>query len=216
MYQWLLRFYGKEITNKDSEMLADEFKRITHLQLTTNSNFELYEQSYQLLKTQIKDTVLFKEMDFIYQYENGRVRLMTGKYEQAEPYLYRAYVLNSKNSDIRAMLNSLIIKKISKSSTNENGVEEIKKYIALYPFLSENEDVYVILCGTYTNSIYKAFANKEHIKGEKLMAEFEALTAQKTLPSNLDDYVARAYSEGAFYYFRKGNTNKAKQILRIK
>lgn len=214
MYKWLLRFYNKEITNTTTEILADEFKRITHLQLITNSDFELYEQSYQLLKTQIQDTTtLCKEIDFVYHYENARVRLMVGKYEQAEPYLSKAYMLNPKNSDTRAMLNSLIIKKIAKSSANENGVEEIKKYITLYPFLAENEDVNTILFGTYTNSIYKAFANKEAAKGEKLMTEFETLTSEKTLPSNFDDYVARAYSEAAFFYFRKGNTSKAKQIL---
>jgi hypothetical protein len=212
-YAWLLRFYSQDKTQKDKELFTTEFARMTYLQFTTNGNSALYEQSYQLLKNNVTDSTLFVEIDFMYQYENARSRMAVGRHDDSEPFLQRAYQHKPNHISVKSMLSSSIVQKMAKTEADEKAIEKTKKYMVLYPFLADNEDLYTILCGSYVNVGYKAFANQEGAKGEKMLNEFEALASHKAIPNVLVDYITSAYMEATFYYYRKGNKAKAKQML---
>lgn len=207
---FLSRFIDKGVSSQD---IIHQFNRITYEYLVNSSRHKELDDIYMDFdKTAVKEE--FKnELAFIYNYEKGRYFLLKGQYIQSYPFVKTAFKLNSGNSDAQTNLinnlsNKLMIEKSGTKSLNEMDSLSIK-----FPVLLENNNFIQIYGFCNLKCIEQYFKEKDPGKGNVTISSFEKITAQYPIVKFSEDFIGRAYSEAAIYYFKKGQNKKCMDLL---
>ncbi|UII21999.1 hypothetical protein [Fulvivirga ligni] len=204
----LSRFKEYGFTNDD--MLA-EFGRLTNDILINHTDFDRYAQAYVTLTPSFKDEELRKEVDFVFNYENGRILYNRHKYSEALSYLEKAYNLKSDNANIEELLVANIIQQTRSQSNNIATIAFLEKRKETHPALTDNISFKSLLTVSYLVESGNSFDLNRIQDGLKYMHMFEE---QYSKDLSIDtEYIGRFYAIAATYYFKKGNTSKAKQTI---
>jgi hypothetical protein len=205
------------VTKKDvsDEEIRNEFLRLTHEQLITQSNFEQYDAAHQFVRQSIVDTALIKEIDFIYHYELSRLGNASFKKKDYEIYhLKAAYELKPKYADLKIIIQAYLAKLLDNKASPADVLIELELFTKNFDFLANEE----LMKNTHANCLlelaYQAYTMQNAVQGENRLKQFEKLCDDNPEFKTSDRYVEKAYSTAAAYYFKKGNKTKAKEVLK--
>ena len=209
----LVRYYECEKNESFRIKVLNEFVKIKDAQLINANNVDLFIKSHQLISSEIKDSVLRNDIDFVYWYEMSRVAILSGKNDNIDTYLYNAYFLNPSNVDLRALISHRVLNKISNFSDSKKVMDDLNASTKKYPFVKDNENVLEVLNNCYLDIAYMSYAQQKIKKGEEYIAIFESNTKEDSNNSINQRYVESAYCEACACYYRVGNKVKAKAML---
>lgn len=202
----------KEVTNAS---IKSEFTRLLHTQLISQSDNSLFERSYNSIKPVISDTVLRKEISFLFHYELARLGFNNFKdVEYQMEHLSQAYYANSKDMDLRQLIMASLARQVEINSSVSNIMNLLKEYDGKFGFLKEHAAFNSVKGNCLLELAYQHLMMNEISKGESYIAEFESLCSKDKDIKASDRFVERAYSTAATYYFKKGNKVKTKQLLK--
>ena len=213
-YIYISRFIhdNNEIIN--TNILSDEFSRITNKQLIDKSNFDLYKRTYALVSKNITDTVLKKEIDYIYNYEYARAILHAEKDEDIRPNLQIIYALHPDNINVQSIIGAYVTNKIIPLNNPQLILKELEVYIKDYYFLGKNNKIARVFSSCYLEIAAQNFAQNEVKKGEEHLQKFEEFIKDKDKSVVMEVYIEKCYSLAAASYYKRGNYDKAKAILK--
>lgn len=197
------------------EALRNEFLRVIQAQLITNSNYQQLDSSYNIICKSLTDSSLKNNISFDYHYELARLGMLNSKdtaYEMR--HLSGAYNVNQNNANLQNMILSYSVMLIK----NSNDVFEIlgimKNFQTRFTFIGENPSFNAIKANCFLELTYQNYELNNSQMAENYLQQFEGLVENhKGLDLN-DMYVEKAYMTGAGLYYKKGNYNKSKQLIK--
>ncbi|PLX14863.1 MAG: hypothetical protein C0597_09480 [Marinilabiliales bacterium] len=195
------------------EQIIGEFGRITQNQLDYKGNYELYDAIFFKLYEKLNDEEIKNEISFIYNYEKARLFIRNERYESAFPYIEKALQIRPDHLDLQTMFIYALANKMESLVLTNEKLESLVDYAEKYPALKNNNTYNDMVCDAY---LYTTIQNYEEGNlSEALLyhAKLKELIKKHEHYSNYDYNITRLYSSAAVYYFRKGNTKKAKTIL---
>lgn len=195
------------------ENIAAEFHKITRDQLIDDYQPTRYGQSYQYLMAEITDSATREEISVVYNYELGRVLLNKGEFRKSLEALENAYRQRPTNVDVQSMLIGAIINDLRSYDTNTEVVARMESHSKSFPQLIDNNNFASVLAGAYLIQFGQAFEQNKRTEGEKYKILFEEMYQKRSHLSIDKSNIGRAYSIAAIFFFKNGNTAKAKKIL---
>lgn len=199
-----------------SEYIRNEFLRMKDAQLINESDEEKFTKSFAIINRELKDTALKNELGFIYHYELARVGYVKLDREaDVMDHFQKAYRLKPDQANLQALILAHFAQRIEKDKQMEHVQKIIAEYSAKFEFLNDNKHFLAVKANCTLELAYQNFALKNGEKAESYLKEFEVLCGEGNKKQVEADtyFVEKAYSEGAGFYFKKGNRARAKQIL---
>lgn len=197
------------------ENIKHEFLRLTESQLINTSNFSMYENSFNKIKQEIKDSSLLNELTFGYHYELSRLGYLNLRDSLFEiPHLLSAYNANPKNSNLQTLILSYFEQLIKGSYDAKKVMKIINQFNNYFTFTKNHPNFNTVKANCILELAYQNFYVNDIKTGENYISEFETLMKnyQETYPN--DAYIEKAYSQPAMIYYKKGNSSKARQLLK--
>lgn len=215
------QYFGKyirfrDLVQNDDELLA-LFAQMTFKQLEYEGNVERYDSSYNKVISNVSDSALKMEMNFIYNFERGRKLYNRGDYQAAKEFAEKAYSIKPRQSDAEMMFLSILGDRIEKGVYNkeeEKIIEMLKNYLVEYPQLNKNLNYKTEMLLVYLRLIDKFYYDGNVQKGEKYRIEFEEFypaSEYEFAKVNMD--IVHSYNTAASYYFGKGKLKKCREML---
>ena len=194
----------------DADFFMNEYQRMISILLTDKAEYELLDNNVSALLKAIRNESLKKDITYLYNYERGRVFYNQAKFSQSLPYFEIAYAQSPTNLDIGNILINAIGKTLATNS-NKEAVHILEKYQEDLPGLLDNNYFRSMLANVYLIEFGRSFELGDEPDGLKYKALFEDYYDPEL---GIDqNNLGRAYSLSAVYYFRKGYSKKAKQII---
>ncbi|MCW3084932.1 MAG: hypothetical protein JWP12_2298 [Bacteroidetes bacterium] len=201
--------------NVEAVQLEEEFNRIIRNQLIKNSNYVQFDQSFAAIYNAISDTVLKNKIAFNYHYELARLGYLNSKPQDYElPQLEASYKLNPQDADLRSIILANFVKSQEHDTDSKEVLGELKAFIAKFDFADDNTDINIVKSNCYLDLAYQSFYLEDVAKGENYLKLFEDLCRNKKEVVPTAGFVERAYATVATIYYKRGNTAKAKQLLK--
>jgi tetratricopeptide (TPR) repeat protein len=205
------RFKSSGIT---PEMVKGEFYQITQTVLSKNNDKELYRKCYEETLKNITDPEIANEISYIYYFENGRVFYNQGNYIRAKPFFSQALLLQPNNVDLGGVFVSCLAQSFRNERNNTVIVDSLEFYKRKFKSLEENNNFNSMMALAYVIEFGNNYQKGNAIVGEKYRLLFEAMYDSGTDISIISpNEVGSAYSNASVYYFKKGQRDKAKQLL---
>jgi hypothetical protein len=206
----LSRFSGKGITSED---IIGEFAQITQKQLLYEGNDILYDSSYNVLNSNITDTILSGEISFLYNYERGRILCNNFEFENAIPYTLMAFELKPRNSDAKNNF-MLALNNTIKTQSPVEKLELVNRIADEVPVLLEDNLFAQLRLSMYLMMMDISFYEKDAVRGEEYRKQFETIYPERNNKYlYIDSDISRAYGTASSYYFRLGRNDKTRAIL---
>ncbi len=210
LFYRLPRYKQLEVTNDE---IVEEFGRLTYSLLIENNQRSKYKEVYDELTEQVKDSTLLLDINFLYNYEMGRLEFNRGRYKQALPYAKKAYECNPNNVDSETMLIGAFMNHYGQSSDLDEAYSTLKSYLDEYENLKENNHVISAWMNLNLMIMANSFIEGKSTKAILHKDIFESVLAENGQKAYDENILGRAYSEAAVYYFKKGHYNSAKRYL---
>lgn len=194
------------------EMIQGEYARVIQELLFNKGEKEKLSKYHAVLLAGLANAELIKEVDFQYQYENGRFLYNQARFREATPFFEKCLVLKPNHQEV----NQIFISSIGQSLSNKSNVQVLKSledYSVRYPMLHQNNHFNELLGNLYLEQFHTHFSLGKPVEGEKYKTQFENFLKQHNEVSFNLFLIGQAYSSAAVYYFRKGQTSKAKSII---
>lgn len=207
---FLCRFIDFGINYND---IVNEFIKITHEYLTNSNRQDEYDKIYHQLDSVAQDEAFKNELGFIYNYEKGRGFLLKGQYLKSYPFVKQAFGYKSGNSDAQLNLISNLSSLISVEKSSSGTLEEMDSLAMNFPVLLENNNFIQLHGVCQLKCIEEFFKEKQSEKGIETINAFELLTQSYPIVKFSDDFIGRAYSEAAVFYFKNGQNSKSRAYL---
>lgn len=195
-----------------SDMIQGEFSRVIEdLLLDKGQTEKLKEYFHQLEKT-LPDQNLRKEIAFMYNFENGRLLYNQARFQESVAFFEECLRLKPKHQETNRIFISSIAQSL-KNDSNHEAIKVLEEYANKYPELLVNNIFNEMLGTTYLLEFDMNFRASKVAEGEKYKNMFEAFyTAHQDVSFN-KNIIGQAYSAAAVYYFKKGQTSKARGII---
>ncbi len=199
------------------EQLKGEFIHFTDDQLSNKGQTAYYDKMYHKLAAALEDSVLLHEISYIYNYEKGRTAFNAGHTKEALKWSEKAYKLKPEATNSTALLLGCIGQRLNTLYALDDKTSFMEDYLKKYPALEDNNMLYSQLLQFYLAQFGQAFELEQEKKGQQYRQTFEqAYQKKKGGPEAyiLDNaMLGRAYSLAAVYYFRRGQTAQARQLI---
>ncbi|MCC7301600.1 MAG: hypothetical protein IT233_03065 [Bacteroidia bacterium] len=196
------------------ENIRNAFYRMTLEQLNNRSDYAMYEQSYKLVRSALKDSALLKEIDFVFHYELARIGSMTSKDKSyITGHLKAACDANPANTQLHGLVYEYFDQLTGITEDSGELLKLSEEFSNLFPFMNSNNRFSGFRADCLLDLAFKSFALNNISEGEMHLAKFEELC--RKIPESIYKpfLVERAYSVGASAYYKKGNYKRAKQLL---
>ena len=195
-----------------SEMIQSEFMRVIQELLVNRGEKEKLNEYYEQLQQGINEDELRNEIKFIYNYENGRSYYNKARFRESIPFFEECLALKPKQEDASQLLIISVAQSL-RNNSNPQIIKVLEGYSAKYPQLLENNNFNEMLGSTYLREIEMNFESGKPVEAEKYRVIFEQFQKQHQEVTYDHRLFGEAYSAGAVYYFKKGQTLKAKSLL---
>lgn len=212
----LCRFRNQEDAEINNEFIKHEFYRVTQARLIENSNYESYAAAFSQINATLTDTLLKNELAFAYHYELARLGLVNLKpTAYVLEHFEAAYLINPDNANLQSLIIAYLLQKLEKKSQAQSTLKLLDDYGNKFKFVLKNKYYLTVQSNCFLELAYQSFALHDATKAELYLKEFEDLVVEnKDIGVEAEAYfVEKAYSEGAAWYYKKGNKLKAKQTL---
>ena len=195
------------------EIVTDQFKNYTQKYLINENNETKYDQIYNQLISQVKDSTVKADISTVYFHERSRVCSIKEDHEGSWKFITQGYKLNPKNIDLIARMQSNFILKLESVPYDNNYLVHYDSLLNEFPDLRKRIDIQRYEGAYYLNKA-EWFFFRDNIKaGELLLKKFD-LFLNKNPNCNLNsDYISNKYCNFASGYYRKKEINKCKLII---
>ncbi len=211
----LCRINSENKRSVSDEKIRYEFSRLTEKQLIKNSDYKLYDRSFELVKGAIKDTSLQKDIDFNYNYELGRLAYNNYKDENViMGYFEKAYKANPKHADLQNLIRSSIGISLEKNNDPKAISKLLDDYGQKFSFVFTDARINSVRANCFLEQSYQHFTLNEISKGESFLTKFEDLMEKNPEAKPGERFVEKAYSTAASHYYKKGNKVKTREVLK--
>jgi len=205
----LPRYTKFNITNDN---VTGEFIRATNNILIEEGNEKMYNDTYHGLVKCIEDSLLIKDITFIYQYETGRYCLSNGWLKKGVDHIEKAFSLKPTNSEAMSLFIAAVAIQIRGEQTDQI-LNILNDYLKKYPLLIDNDLFHGLLLETYLLKSRQYFDENNIDDGFNYLEKFElSYEINNKLPVS-KDLIVQAYSAASVYYFKRGNYNQSKKYL---
>lgn len=209
----LVTYYNTTKNENKKNQVADEFKHSVYIILfssfpSPDSLLPVYKTFYNGIKDEdmrdvLEDTYTSQYLEYL-QTNDRR--------EDAFELIYAAYTGGNKSAFIKNQMHNCINELTLGLPFNNSGVKEFDSLVLKYPAIMDFDVFVYNRCQVIINAAGQAFKSKNGEEGERLLKKFdEEGYYDKTKPSYCNP--ASVYSLAGSYYFKKGNTAKAKASL---
>jgi tetratricopeptide (TPR) repeat protein len=210
-------YLGKYMRFKDyvssTGVIQNEFNHITYKLLVESSDPAKLDVCFHKLDSATNDVKLKNEMSFIYNYENGRYFYNQGQYKKSLQYLEKALALKPNNSDVNNLFTAALSQILRDDNINAGTISQLEHYPTQYPSLATNNLYNNLVAHVYLYECSTSFDQNKPVEGDKYKTMFENHLAKFPELAIEGRLVGNAYSRAAVFYFRKGQTSKAKAII---
>ncbi|AHM61235.1 hypothetical protein D770_14905 [Flammeovirgaceae bacterium 311] len=199
------------------DQLKGEFTLFTDDQLSNKGQTAYYDKMYHKLLGSLSDTVLVEEISYIYNFEKGRTAMSAGQFTEGLKWIEKAYQLKPEATNSMGLLLSCIGQRLNTIYSLDEKTSFMEDYLKKYPALENNNILYSQLLQFYLARFGQAYELDQEKKGIQYRQIFEQAYQRKkggTEGYILDNaLLGRCYSVAAVYYFRRGQTAQARQLL---
>jgi tetratricopeptide (TPR) repeat protein len=196
-----------------SEMIQAEFNLVIQNLLFEKGKKTDILHFYNVLSNHVENVQMKLDLEYLFHFEFGRYLNSMAKFNEALKYFEKALKAQPEKAEAVNGFVTNLVGIISESSDNLNSLRLIEKYSGLYPSLHENNVFNTMLFATYLVQIAIEFDNQTPVQGEKYKSTFEELLKKYPDVQPNAELVGQAYSRAAIYYYRKGQTPKAKNLI---
>jgi tetratricopeptide (TPR) repeat protein len=195
-----------------TEMIQGEYYRVIQDLLFEKGLKEKLKEYHTTLLEHIIDEPLKKDLEYIYQHEQGRLLYNQGRYKESLVFLQGCVTLKPTDQETLNFYIGCLTQGL-KNVSNVDRIRELEAASTKQPTLLENNNFNELLAIAYLLEIRTSFDMNNLAEGEKFKTVFEKFV-QAHKEVNYDRFlIGYAYSAAAVYYFRKGQTSKAKAII---
>jgi tetratricopeptide (TPR) repeat protein len=206
----MARFTNYGVT---ADMIQGEFAQVVQELLFQQGKKEDLHRYYETLTRSLADSVLLREIDFIYQYESGRLFHNQARHKEALPFFEAALRLKPEHHDANTAVISALANTLVSNSDNQAITNLLESYSAKYPSLSQYNTFNNMLATVYLIQFGTEYDFERAANGEKYREKFEAFLKKHSDLQTNSGLVGQAYATAAVYYFRKGQTTKSKTYI---
>ncbi len=210
----LVTYYNTTKNENKKNQVADEFKQSVYLILFSSfPSPDSLMPVYKTLYDGIPDEDMRKVFEETYTTQYLAYLQTSEKDEEAFEFLYAAYTGGNKTTFIKNQMYRSITLLTQAIQFNSEEVQAYDTLAAKYPALMEFNEFRYKRCQVIISAANNAFEMKNAAEGERLLKKFDDegyFDASKMSYCN----PAFVYSLAGSYYFKKGNTSKAKASLK--
>lgn len=206
----ILSRFGKYGIKRD--MIRGEYSNVVQELLFDKGQKESLQKYHKVLMSAISDKSLKEDLDFFHHYEMGRMQYNQARYKDALPYFETCLKIRPGNQETLSIFIVSVAESV-KNKPNTEGIKSMEDYAAKHPFLLENNVFNEMLGTAYLMEMRLGFTQQQAAQGEKYKSTFEQFQSKHNEVIFNPYLIGEAYSSAAVYYFRKGNTAKAKAVL---
>lgn len=197
----------------EEDMIVGEFNNVIQELLYASNKRDQLDAYYQILIKRVSNAKLRNDLDFLYQYEFGRYYYNLGRNKEAKPYWEKALSLEPDNTEMTTAFTSLIARLFVAGGDYVALISEAEQFAAMYPQLRENNNYNTLLVSAYGVQFGLFFNMNKPNEGDKYRQMFELLLAKYPDVEVASSIVGQSYSLAAVYYYRKGQTTKARALI---
>lgn len=194
------------------EMIRGEYSNVVQELLFDKGEKEKLQKYHKILISSISDKALKEDLEFYHHYENGRMLYNQARYRDALPYFETCLTIRPGNQETIRIFITCVGESV-KNKPDAEGIRIMEEYAAKHPFLLENNVFNEMLGTAYLLEMRMNFTQQQPARGEKYKNAFEQFQAKHNEVIFNPYLIGEAYSSAAVYYFRKGNTAKARTVL---
>ncbi len=205
----LSRFNGSYFT---PENILAEFYRLTNQVLEKENDRELYAKCFDVIMSNVEDPDLIKELTYYYNYEQGRIYYNQGNYVRAKPFFRKALTARPRSAELCATFIACLGQSLRNERRSKAVLDTLVSYKSQLPVLDEYPTFLSLVALAYAGHFGDCFEKGDAVNGEKNRELFEELVGKEQIILS-EEIIGRAYSEAAFYYFKKGQKTKAKAMI---
>lgn len=209
----LAEFYNTTTNSNKKNLVADEFK-ITIYQCIFSAfpKPDSLLPIFETLKNNIQDEDMKMVISDLYTTTYSEYLRSTDNVEEFFDFILKSYSNGVRTNYLKLHIQDMISLMAQGFIYNEDGLKEYDSIALRYPVLSEFDDFRLISCSLWLNKSEEAFRSGKIAEGDEYLAKFENSEFSKN-SVNYRCNPAGACSVAASWYFRKGNTAKAKAYL---
>ena len=212
-------FYLCEYANgisdvKDEKFVLGTFESIVENKLIKEGEDTLIHNAYAILKANLINEKLLKEVTYIYYGNLGSWEYNRGNMDESLSYCEKAYAINPKDSRLQEIISRALILKSDRLRGKEASITMLHDYAEKFPFLKTNKLYKAMMTMHYAFRAYSLFLEDSGIEGYKylsMMEENRAVAGEEMVATQ--DLLGLAYAEAGAYHFRKKEFNKAREII---
>lgn len=197
----------------DPEKVEYELQRVSQKLLFEGGQYDAFETYYNVLDNALSDPKLKERLAFRFKYECARYYFNRGMIDEALPHLEKALTLKPDNVDTQAMFVAAIGRRLDAGREDVKLLGDIERYGQTYPSLQNNNNFNAMLAMSYLIRSYLSFGQKKVSEADAYRARFEGTMEKYPGLKIFSELVGEAYSSAAVYYFRLGQTAKAREIV---
>lgn len=206
----LSRYHRYGVTE---DMIQGEFGRATQELLFEKNKKEQLDQYFKVLIQFITDADLKSKIKYLYHYENGRLLYNQAKYKEALPYFETALQYKPEHMETNTAFVSALGQLLSSQGNNLEVIASLEKYAGKYRQLRQNNIFNVFMASAYLVQFGMEYTMEKSATGDKYRLLFEEQLDKFPDLAIQNSIIGQAYSAAAVYYFRRGQTSKAKKII---
>jgi tetratricopeptide (TPR) repeat protein len=195
-----------------SDMITGEFNQVISDLLFEKGLTENLKQYFNQLESALQDTSLRNEIRFAYHFENGRLLYNQARFRESITFFEQCLKEKPNHQEANRIFISSVAN-ILKRSSNREAIKALEEYAVNYPVLLNNNIFNEMLGTTYLYEMEMSFKESRSAEAEKYKNIFEVFRDAHPEVSFHSHAVGEAYSAGAVFYFKKGQTSKAKTVL---
>ena len=206
---YLERFLDFDIKKTN---LIGEFQRMLNYVLVSDNDIQKAEKAYNYYIERSVNEEIQKEISYCYYYERSVIAYNRASYSEAFEFIIKAYKSKPGNSSAENLLmDSFRMAYQNKSS--DIALARLDTLIANNPILVDNNHINRIRLNLYLVGMGENFDSKRAQKGNSLKELFESTILKNSNYIYDENLLANAYSKAAVYYFNRGYSTKARNII---
>jgi hypothetical protein len=196
----------------NNENLKDEFNRLTYKVLIDKSNLQKYDEAYQYIYNGTWDTVLQKEIAFIYNYQLGRYFYVMKRMNEAFPYIEIAYNINPDNYEVQTMFVESFFTYLE-TLTKEEAIVKLENIEDSNGKLKDNPQIFMLITALYLDMTLNLYEHEKWLEGDAYLDKFEVKMIENPYNLSLSSMAEDVYTRVATHYFKLNKKEKARSYI---
>jgi tetratricopeptide (TPR) repeat protein len=195
-----------------ADMIKGELHNSMLYWLSEKGDKETMKSYFTAMHRMVDDKALKDDLEFNYSYECGRMNYNKAKFKDALPYFERCLTLKPNHAETTSIFVGTIGQSFKNLPTKE-AIKMLEQYSLQFPSLTDDNTFNLFLCNAYLIESANGFKNDDPSTGEAYQSSFEKYFSSHSDVNPGTQILGEAYSSAAVYYFKKGQSSKARNAI---